>query len=102
MDKEKRRERKIQKLIKFFGDNDISMVEQSHIGDVEIINPVKEEFLHDGLILESGFTNDDVTKVLEFFKRAKVILISTDDSCGISFDECILNEDELYRANLLR
>jgi hypothetical protein len=99
---EKRRERKIQKLIQFLNDNDILMVEQSHIGDVGITNIVKEDFIHDGLIIESGFTKDNVTSVTEFFKRARVILISSDDICGVSFENCLLNEDELYISNMLR
>lgn len=99
---EKRRERKIRKLIQFLGDNDILMVQQSRIGDIGITDAVKEEFIHDGLIIEGGFTKDDVISVTEFFKRAKVILISTYDICGISFENCLLNEDELYISNMLR
>jgi hypothetical protein len=99
---EKRRTRKIQKLIQFLNDNGILMVEQSHIGDVGITNAVNEEFIHDNLIIESGFTKDDVISVTEFFKRARVLLISTDDICGVSFENCLLNEDELYVSNMLR
>ncbi len=99
---EKRRIRKIQKLIQFINDNNILMVEQSRVGDVGITNIVKEEFVHDGLIIESGFTKDDVISVTEFFKRARVILISTDDICGVSFENCLLNEDELYISNIFR
>lgn len=99
---EKRRERKIRKLIQFLDDNSILMVEQSHIGDVCATNPVKEEFIHDGLIIEGGFTKDDVNSVMGFLKRAKIILISADDICGVSFENCLLNEDELYISNMLR
>lgn len=99
---EKRRERKIQKLIRFLNDNDILMVEQSHIGDVSITDTVKEEFIHDSLIIESGFTKDDVISVTEFFKRARVILISTGDIYGVSFENCLLNKDELYVSNMLK
>lgn len=98
---EKRRLRKIRKLIQFLDDNDILMVEQSHIGDVRP-STVKEEFIHDGLIIESGFTKDDVNSVMEFLKRARVILISTNDICGVSFENCLLNEDELFISNMLR
>lgn len=99
---EKRRERKIQKLIQFLNDNDILMVEQSRIGDVVITDVVKEEFIHDGLIIESGFTKDDVISVTEFFKRARVILIYTGDIYGVSFENCLLNKDELYVSNMLK
>lgn len=99
---EKRRLRKIRKLIQFLDDNEILMVEQSHIGDVKPISTVKEEFIHDGLIIEGGFTKDDVNSVMEFLKRTRVILISTDDICGISFENCLLNEDELFISNMLR
>lgn len=99
---EKRRVRKIQKLIQFLNDNDILMVEQSRIGDVGITNIVKEEFVHDSLIIESGFTKDDIINVTEFFKKARIILISTDDICGVSFENCLLNVDELYVSNMLR
>lgn len=99
---EKRRERKIQKLIQFLNDNDILMVKQSHIGDIGITDAANEEFIHDHLIIESGFTKDDVINITEFFKRARVILISIDDICGVSFENCLLNEDELYVSNILR
>ena len=99
---EKRRERKIRKLIQFLNDNGILMVEQSRIGDVGTTNPVKEEFIHDGLIIESGFTKDDVISVMEFLKRARVILMSVDDIMGVSFENCLLNEDELYISKMLR
>lgn len=78
------------------------MVEQSRIGYVGTVNTVKEEFIHDGLIIESGFTKDDVISITEFFKRARIILISTEDICGVSFENCLLNEDELYVSNIFR
>lgn len=99
---EKRRVRKIQKLIQFLNDNDILMVEQSRIGNVGIIDPVKEEFIHDSLIIESGFTKYDIISITEFFKRSRIILISTGNIYGISFENCLLNEDELYISNILR
>jgi hypothetical protein len=99
---EKRRARKIQKLIQFLNDNGILMVEQSRIGYVGTANTVKEEFIHDGLIIESGFTKDDVNSVMEFLKRARIILISVDDIWGVSFENCLLNEDELYISKMLR
>ncbi len=99
---EKRRIRKIQKLIRFLNDNEILMVEQPRIGDVGITDIVKDDFIHDGLIIECGFTKDDIVRIMQFFKRAKIILISINDICGVSFEKCLLNEDELYISDIFK